>query len=107
MNLNLPIFDQVSGCKNLLIAGAGGGFDIFCGLPIYFELRQQGQRVHLANYSFSDLTSVDNGNILNEVLIGVTAKQQSRRDYFPEIYLSQWFKERHGEDVTIWCFAKT
>ncbi|MCK6628246.1 MAG: hypothetical protein L6R45_24105 [Anaerolineae bacterium] len=33
MNLNLPIFDQVAHCQNLLIAGMGGGFDLFCGLP--------------------------------------------------------------------------
>ena len=26
MELNLPIFDQLSQCQNLLIAGMGGGF---------------------------------------------------------------------------------
>ncbi len=53
MHLNLPMLDQVSSCRNLLIAGMGGGFDLFCGLPIYFELQRRGQRAHLANYSFS------------------------------------------------------
>lgn len=53
MQLNLPILEQLSACKNLLIAGMGGGFDIFCGLPIYFELQGRGQTVHLANFSFS------------------------------------------------------
>ena len=48
MKLNLPILSQVSACENLLIAGMGGGFDVFCGLPIYFDLVQRGQRVHLA-----------------------------------------------------------
>lgn len=49
MNLNLPILNQLSNCKNLLIAGMGGGYDIFCGLPIYFELRRLGIKAHLAN----------------------------------------------------------
>ncbi len=43
--LNLPIVDRISGCQNLLIAGAGGGYDLFCGLPIYFALRNRGQEV--------------------------------------------------------------
>jgi hypothetical protein len=42
MDLNLPIFDQLTNCQNLLIAGMCGGFELFCGLPIYFELREQG-----------------------------------------------------------------
>ena len=42
MELNLPILKQLTDCKNLLIAGMGGGFDIFCGLPIYFELKKRG-----------------------------------------------------------------
>ena len=55
MELNLPILDQLAKCQNLLIAGMGGGFDIFCGLPIYLELQRRGQKVHLANFSFSDV----------------------------------------------------
>ena len=30
MDLNLPIEDEITTCRNLLIAGMGGGFDIFC-----------------------------------------------------------------------------
>ena len=54
MDFNIPILDQLSACKSLLIAGIGGGFDIFCGLPIYYELKKRGKNVHLANFSFSD-----------------------------------------------------
>jgi len=107
VRLNLPILDQVSGCKNLLLAGMGGGFDIFCGLPIYFELRERGQTVHLANYSFADITYVKEGVRLSDTLVGVNADLNSRATYFPELYLSRWFKEVRGEDVTLWCFQKT
>ena len=54
MQLNLPIMDQLAGSQNVLIAGMGGGFDVFIGLPLYFTLRSMGKQVHLANYSFVD-----------------------------------------------------
>lgn len=53
MELNLPMMGALSGCQRVLIAGMGGGFDLFCGLPIAFELRERGYEVHLANLSFS------------------------------------------------------
>ncbi len=46
MDLNLPIFDQVAHCNNLLIAGMGGGYDVFCGLPMFLELQRRGQTLH-------------------------------------------------------------
>jgi hypothetical protein len=106
VHLNLPIIEQLLSCNNLLIAGAGGGFDIFCGLPIYFELRQRGKNVHLANYSFSALRGLSDGWSLSDGVVGIDANQTERRDYFPEFYLSQWLRETRGEEVIIWCFEK-
>jgi hypothetical protein len=107
MHLNLPILDQLSSCQNILIAGMGGGFDVFCGLPVYFELRRRGQRAHLANLSFSDLVLANHGVRLTNSLVGVTADHQGITLYFPELYLAQWFREKRGENVTVWCFEKT
>lgn len=107
MKLNLPIIDHVASCKNILIAGMGGGFDVFCGLPIYFELKELGFKVHLANYSFTDLEEMENGFHLTDTLVGVTAAVESYNPYFPERYLAQWLKTERGDDATIWCFAKT
>ena len=107
MELNLPIFDHVSGCKNLLIAGMGGGFDLFCGLPIYFQLRQRGMNIHLANYSFSNIENLNKGIRLTDTLVGVTPEIDGHFIYFPELYLTQWFKATYGEEVPIWCFHKT
>ena len=47
INLNLPELEGSS----FLIAGAGGGFDIFGGIPIATELLRQGKDVVLASYS--------------------------------------------------------
>jgi len=107
MELNLPIIDHVSGCKNLLIAGMGGGFDLFCGLPIYFQLRQRGMNIHLANYSFSNIENLNKGIRLTDTLVGVTPEIDGLFIYFPELYLAQWFKATYGEEIPIWCFHKT
>lgn len=107
MGLNIPIFNQLLSCKNLLIAGMGGGFDVFCGLPIYFELKKHGINPHLANFSFSDIENVDFGIRLSKTLVGVTAQSGRLFPYFPELHLANWFQEKQNEDVTIWCFHKT
>ncbi len=109
MNLNLPITKQLKSCRNILIAGMGGGFDIFCGLPIYFELQRQGCNVHLANYSFSNIEILQSGIRLSDTLVGVTADQREKfpLPYFPELYLAQWFAQKDDQPPTIWCFHKT
>lgn len=107
MDLNLPILSQVSQCENLLIVGMGGGFDVFCGLPIYFDLKQRGKNVHLANFSFSDIINLKGGTRLSYGLVGVTADQQDLAPYFPELYLAQWFQEARDETVTVWSFQKS
>jgi hypothetical protein len=105
--LNLPVLDLLAGCKNLLIAGMGGGFDIFCGLPIYLTLKQRGMNVHLANLSFSEIGYGKHAVRLTESLVGVQAHQKSFLPYFPELHLTRWLQEKRGEDATVWCFAKT
>src|SRR5258708_4833171 len=107
MKLNLPILDQLAGSKHILIAGMGGGFDIFCGLPIFWELEQLGCDVHLANLSFSDIAGLNDGEELTDTLVGVNADIEGLFDYFPEYYLAQWFDDERNEDMTIWCFEKT
>ena len=51
----LPFFTRLKRAKRILVAGAGGGFDVFSGLPLYFNLRASGKQVFLANLSFSNL----------------------------------------------------
>ncbi|TAF04907.1 MAG: DUF1152 domain-containing protein [Nostocales cyanobacterium] len=112
MNLNLPILNQLFNSKNLLIAGMGGGFDIFCGLPIYFELRRLGLKAHLANLSFSNIVFSQAAKLqqtirLTETLVGITAETEELPVYFPELYLAQYLKKEFNEAVSIWCFKKT
>ena len=111
MQLNLPILDQLTDSQNILIAGAGGGFDIYSGLPIYFTLRDLGKTVHLANYSFCDFsiaTIVSETEVLiDEVLMGVRGAVKFNLPYLPEPHLAEWFSQAQGEDMTIWMLANT
>jgi hypothetical protein len=107
MRLNLPIVDQLQGCENVLIAGMGGGYDVFAGLPLYFELQAQGYEVHLANLSFSDIAGYTDGEQLSETLVGVDVDVDYSFDYFPEYGLAQWFLDELNQFVPVWCFHKT
>jgi hypothetical protein len=104
---NLPILDHLADSRSILIAGIGGGFDLFCGLPLYFHLRERGYEVHLANYSFSDVESFTGGIRLTDTLVGVTADHHEVVVYFPELYLAQWFQTARQEAITVWAFHKT
>lgn len=112
MQLNLPILDMLKDSHNILIAGAGGGFDVFAGLPLYFTLREAGKTVHLANYSFAPLElttfmSSESDIILPGLLVGVRGAVKHSFPYYPEGYLAQWFAETQGENVTVWMFDRT
>lgn len=106
MKLNLPILEQISECESILIAGMGGGYDIFAGLPLYFELEQLGYDVHLANLSFSDISGLYEGEQLTDTLVGVSTDVDGIFDYFPEYFLSEWFYSERNDDVLIWCIEK-
>jgi hypothetical protein len=106
MRLNLPILDQLVDCKHILIVGMGGGFDIFCGLPIYFELKSRGFDVHLASLSDASLKRIMGARRLTPTLFGILPSTESHSSYFPELHLSRWFKRHLNDDLTIWCFEK-
>jgi len=53
-----PVFTRLTACKRVLIAGAGGGFDVYAGLPLALALVRLGKQVHLANLSFARLDAL-------------------------------------------------
>jgi hypothetical protein len=101
---SLPIIDALAPAENILIAGAGGGFDIFCGLPLYFALQGEGKQVHLANLSFSPLVA-STGRRLTPALVEIRADTTVYSPYFPELYLARWLVQ-HGIDSPVYCFPQ-
>lgn len=112
MALNIPQLNELDNCNNILIAGIGGGFDILCCLPLYFEFKRRGKTVHLANYSFTDFAQAkkcsDPVEEIPNMLLGAKPNIHTSIPYYPEGYLSHWFYHHiDDKNVTIWMFAKT
>lgn len=93
--MKLPFFKELESAQTVLLAGAGGGFDIFCGLPLYFWLRKAGKTVHLANLSFTQLGFCD-GDRPVPSLVRVQPDTGGSQNCFPEVHLSHWLTKRFG-----------
>ena len=98
----LPFLERLAPCERILLAGAGGGFDIVTAVPLFRYLRAQGKEVFLASLSFSDLSKTFEGRRVPNVF-EVRPDSLGDSDYFPEKYLAQWLAEQ-GEDITVYCF---
>lgn len=95
---------RLDASKRILIAGAGGGFDVFAGLPLFFALRAAGKKVDLANLSFTYLGGTD-AKRLGRDLWRVDHSTQGEAQYFPEKYLSEWLHQQ-SLPSEIYCFDK-
>lgn len=100
--LRLPSALENSAC--ILVAGAGGGFDVFAGLPIYERLRSLGKKVFLANLSFVSLGSTT-AQPLTRALYVVDSTTTGPDFYFPERTLAR-FLSKEGEATTVYAFEK-
>ncbi len=107
MPMNLPFENLIPDQGTILIAGMGGGFDVFCGLPIYFELRRRGYEAHLGSLSFAALRDYIDGEWLSQTLVGIDSGEGSLSGYHPERFLARWFRDEEGRDIQIWCFEAT
>ena len=90
--------------SRILIGGAGGGYDVVCGLPLFQALEAAGHEAHLASFSSTPLNDIGKAVRHTETLWEVTAKS-ARPSYFPEGWLARWFYERQGRDLSVWCFG--
>lgn len=98
-----PLFAALAPARRVLIAGAGGGFDVYAGLPLAFALWGSGVQVHLASLSFSELELVDRQSWVAEHVVAVTPESASPDWYFPEGTLSRWLAA-HDLPSTVYAF---
>lgn len=103
--LQQPIESRFAEPCRVLVAGAGGGFDVIAGLGIALGLARTGHTVHLANLSFMPLEAVIGGRWVDDVTLRVDADCTIGESYAPEIWLSEWYR-RAGQDVPVYCFKK-
>ena len=91
----------------VLLAGAGGGYDVFCALPLYFQLRSWGKEVILGNLSFSPIELMEGERLTNEMLEVTAQTPMAGGSYFPEKFLCEWLDEQLGISSSIYCFERT
>jgi hypothetical protein len=101
--LRLP--SAIERSQRVLVAGAGGGFDVYAGLPIYERLRSLGKKVFLANLSFVSLGTTG-AHAMTRALYAVDSSTTGGDGYFPERTLAKFLSQRLGEKVTVFAFDK-
>ncbi|WP_399880767.1 DUF1152 domain-containing protein [Streptomyces sp. BBFR51] len=101
-----PLFDRLADAERILVAGAGGGFDIYSGLPLALSLLHQGREVQLANLSFSALAGLPPDAWAAPDLAVITPESAPHQSYFPERTLAQWL-DGHGYPATVHAFPQT
>jgi hypothetical protein len=102
--LEPPLLTLLARHDRILIAGAGGGFDVYAGLPLAIALRRAGKHVFLANLTFTYLGETDANYLAPHVAV-VTAATKGADRYFPERSLAEWLAD-HEQPSTIYTFEK-
>lgn len=100
-----PLFRRLERAERVLVAGAGGGFDVLAGLPLYFALTALGKRAYLANLTFSYLGASD-ARCVHPHVYEVRAETSGDERYFPEKHLATWLRD-NGHDDRVFCLDKT
>jgi hypothetical protein len=90
--------------RSILIAGCGGGFDVYSGLPLHAHLTGLGKTAHLANLSFANLERSGCRCIDGKAWI-IDGKAREL-PYFPERHLVEWFARR-GRIQSVTAFPRT
>lgn len=103
----LPLFERLRGARSVLVAGAGGGFDVYAGVPLYLHLRAAGVDAHLANLSFTNLRARGAARVCDALYRVDAASDRERASYFPEAWLCAWLAARGEVDPVVWSFELT
>ncbi len=100
------MFTVLASARRILVAGAGGGFDVYAGLPLAFALTAAGKQVYLANLSFANLDLLAAADRLGDGVAAIRPDSVGLGDYFPERTLARWLDSR-GLPSTVYAFART
>ncbi len=90
---SLPLLQELDAVSTILLAGMGGGYDVFATLPLYYNLIAKGKNVHLANYTFTHRQTLQGEEEIYPGCFRVgPAGNEFQGLYFPEKYLAQWLE---------------
>ncbi|MEU2665078.1 DUF1152 domain-containing protein [Micromonospora sp. NPDC007220] len=100
-----PLFAALEPARTVLIAGAGGGFDVYAAIPLAVALRDAGRTVHLANLSFTRLELLDLDAWAAQDVAAVTPDTAGPDEYFPERALARWLAA-NDQPSTVFAFPR-
>jgi hypothetical protein len=101
------LFQRLKNAGKVLLAGAGGGFDVYAALPIAVALADSGIEVAFANLSFAPLDSLDSDAWLDTNLAVIGPDTYCRQEgYFPERSLARWLG-RNRFPALVYAFPRT
>jgi len=100
----IPFLGRLEEAKSVLVAGCGGGFDVFAGVPVAQHLLATGKSVAFASFSFTNLW-LSGGERITPTMWRVD-ENSSEIPYFPEKWLAEWLASR-GQHPPIYAFAKS
>ncbi|EGF91166.1 hypothetical protein ABI_25800 [Asticcacaulis biprosthecium C19] len=99
----LPLSELFQPERRVLIAGAGGGFDVYCGLPLALSIVAAGGFVVLGNLSFTRVAQCG-GERISDAAWRVD-RQAAELPYFPEKWLCEWLG-RQGLELPVYAFDR-
>jgi hypothetical protein len=102
--LEPPLLARLKQHQRILIAGAGGGFDVYAGLPLYLALRGVGKDVFLGNLTFTYLGETDATYVAPHLAVATVETTGGDR-YFPERRLAEWL-HAEGHPPSVYVFEK-
>ncbi len=107
--LTQPIEALTTEKRRWLLAGCGGGYDVFGAVPLLIELLALGHEVQLASLSFCYLNGLAGARQHPRVpnLYEVPASAATEGAYCPEAWLARWLGAELGREQSIWAFDKT
>lgn len=101
--LGQPVDALLARPRRVLVVGAGGGFDVLCGLPLALHLAARGHGVVLANLTFTQGSVLAGTEEIAPGVFAVGPAPASPAVYFPERHLVDWYRDR-GREVPP-CYA--
>jgi hypothetical protein len=99
----IPFLDRLQHTKHVLIAGCGGGFDVYSGVPLALRLHAAGKSVVLANLAFTNVTE---SGARSHAPTAHRIDTSPGLPYLRERWLSEWLRRR-GADLPIYALART
>ena len=99
-----PLLARLQRHSRILLAGAGGGFDVYAAVPLYVALKSAGHDVFLANLTFTSLEQTDCRYLAPHLALATQNSTGSDR-YFPERRLAEWLHAA-GYPSSVYAFER-